>query len=71
MDLHASSPTFRQIFRSQQTTQVFVDAYKFFVTSVNPTNVKPKIIRMLEKLTHFALTLALDPDVAASQKKEV
>ncbi|KAL4258196.1 Beach-domain-containing protein [Pleurotus pulmonarius] len=28
MNLHASSSTFRQIFKSQQTTQLFVDAYK-------------------------------------------
>jgi hypothetical protein len=72
MDLHASSPTFRQVFRSQQTTQQFVDAYKSFVSKVTAaTAVNQWTSRILEKLTHFGLTLALDVHIAGSQKREV
>lgn len=73
IDLHASSPTFRQVFRSQQTTQVFVDSYKAFVTAISAskTGVNPRTIRILEKISHFSLTLTLDSDVSAPQKREV
>jgi len=72
IDLHASSPTFRQVFRSQQTTQLFVDAYKAFVTAVTSCNdVNPRAIKILEKISHFSLTLSLDNEVAGPQKREV
>lgn len=72
IDLHASSPTFRQVFRSQQTTQLFVDAYKAFVTAVSSSaDALPRTVRILEKISHFALTLTLDNDVSGPQKREV
>lgn len=72
ISLHVSSPTFRQVFRSQQTTQILVDAYKAFVTAVAATpEVHQRTIRILEKVSHFALTLALDSDVIGPQKREV
>jgi hypothetical protein len=72
IDLHASSPTFRQVFRSQQTTQLFVDAYKAFVTAVSSsTDINPRAIKLLEKISHFSSTLSLDNDVAGPQKREV
>ena len=72
MDLHGSSSSFRQVFKSQQTTQLFVDAYKSFVSAVisaNETSITAT--RILEKLTHFGLSLALDNCVSGSQKREV
>ncbi|KII85493.1 hypothetical protein PLICRDRAFT_44793 [Plicaturopsis crispa FD-325 SS-3] len=72
IELHSSSPTFRQVFRSQQTTQLFVDGYKEFVSSVSlAQEINQKTVRLLEKLTHFGLTLALDPTVAGPQKREI
>lgn len=72
IELHSSVPTFRQLFRSHQTTQIFVDSYQFIVTSVGSSlRVKPSVIRLLEKLTHLALSLALDPDVSGTHKREV
>ncbi|TFK36229.1 hypothetical protein BDQ12DRAFT_737089 [Crucibulum laeve] len=72
MNLHTSSPTFRQIFRSQQTTQLFIEAYKNFVTKISPA---PQLnlwtSRILEKLTHLGLALALDNAVGGSQKREI
>ena len=72
LTLHASSPTFRQIFESHQTTQLFIDTYKSHVdrlysaSSINDWNA-----RILEKLSHFGLALALDNAVGGAQKREV
>lgn len=72
MDLHASSASFRQIFKSQQTTQLFVGAYKTFVSKVTAASeVNQWTKRILEKLTHFGLALALDNHIAGAQKREV
>ncbi|KAK0199746.1 beach-domain-containing protein [Desarmillaria ectypa] len=72
IDLHASSATFRQVFRSQQTTQLFVEAYKSFVSKVSAVpSVNQRTSRILEKMTHFGLTLALDGAVAGVQKREI
>jgi hypothetical protein len=72
MDLHASSSTFRLVFRSQHTTQLFIDSYKSFVSSTSSSSeLNPRIIRILEKLNHFGLSLALDNAVASPQKREV
>jgi hypothetical protein len=72
MDLHASSSGFREVFKSQQTTQLFVNSYKSFVMRVmGATQVNQRTIRILEKLTHFGLGLALDNAVAGAQKREV
>lgn len=72
MGLHTSSPTFRQVFKSQQTAQQFVDAYKSFVTKVIvATQINQPTSRILEKLTHFGLALALDVHINGSQKREV
>ncbi|KAJ7130393.1 beach-domain-containing protein [Mycena epipterygia] len=72
MDLHASSNGFREVFKSQQTTQLFVNSYKSFVLRVmDASQVNQRTIRILEKLTHFGLGLALDNAVAGAQKREI
>ncbi|KAJ3720550.1 hypothetical protein C8R42DRAFT_671005 [Lentinula raphanica] len=136
LSLHSSSPTFRFVFQSQQTTAVFVGAYRAFVEKIQeaissnsstslratpdsasdsksrpksmslsysrsllsrsgsrssiasfaslnafntPTSTKPdsqatinpQAIRILEKLSHFGLGLALDNSVAGGQKREI
>jgi hypothetical protein len=70
--LHASSSTFRHLFESQQTTQLFIDAYKSMVAKLSgATRINEWNLRILEKLTHFGLALALDNSVGGSQKREV
>ncbi|KAJ7700350.1 beach-domain-containing protein [Mycena rosella] len=72
MDLHASSSGFREVFKSQQTTQLFVNSYKSFVMRImSASQVNQRTIRILEKLTHFGLGLALDNAVAGAQKREI
>ena len=73
MSLHTTSPAFRQVFASQQTTQLFVTTYKTFVSSLASASAVNNhlTIRLLEKLTHFGLALALDNAVAGTFKREV
>ena len=72
LTLHASSSTFRHLFESQQTTQLFIDAYKSTVSKLTQaSSINDWSLRILEKLTHFGLALALDNSVGGSQKREV
>lgn len=72
LNLHSTVPQFRSIFQSQVTTQLFVDGYKTFVKRLTVAPViNARALRILEKLTHFGLALALDNLVAGSQKREV
>lgn len=73
IDLHASSVTFRQIFRSAQLSQLYVDTYKSFVTALSSSSdeLSRKVVRLLEKLTHLSLALSLDEAVPGAQKREV
>lgn len=83
--LHASSPTFRLLFESQQITELFIDAYKAMIERLNEVLAKINHggesqqrncintwnIRILEKLNHLGLALALDNAVGGLQKREV
>ena len=72
ISVHSSSATFRQIFKSQTTTQYFLDAYRALTVALSmAAEIEPAAIRLLEKLTHFGLSVALDTAVAAQQKQEV
>ena len=72
LTLHATSSTFRQIFESQQTTQLFIDSYKSLVDTLSSaSSINDWNARILEKLTHFGLALALDNAVGGSQKRDV
>lgn len=72
LSLHASSGTFRLVFQSQQSTQLFIAAYKGFVDKIsNASQINARVIRILEKMSHFGLALALDNAVAGTQKREV
>ncbi|KAH8809671.1 beach-domain-containing protein [Flagelloscypha sp. PMI_526] len=72
MTLHASSATFRELFKSAQATQTFIDAYKMFVQKANDLEaIDVWMTSMLDKLNHFGLALALDNNVAGGQKREI
>ncbi|KAF8584664.1 beach-domain-containing protein [Ramaria rubella] len=72
IDLHSSSPSFRELFKSQQTTGLLVDACKPFVTKVAGDNgARTRLVRLLEKITHLVLMLALDIHVDAIHKQEL
>ena len=72
IDIQSSSQAFRQAFQSQTMTYAFVHAFRSFVTAVaGATLLSQDTVRILEKLSHFALTLSLDQNVNAGQKEEV
>ena len=72
INLQSTSPTFRDLFKSHQTTQLFVQAFKTYLNTLSVIpEIHPSLVRILEKLMHFGLTLALDPVVAGGQKREV
>jgi len=80
LTLHALSGTFRQTFESQQIIQLFIDAYNGMIERL--TRVLTDVgsdrhyvngwnVRILEKLNHFGLAVALDNAVGGPQKQEV
>ncbi|KXN83156.1 hypothetical protein AN958_01769 [Leucoagaricus sp. SymC.cos] len=72
LHLHSTTAQFRSIFQSQATAQLFVDGYKNYVKRLSTlTEISASALRILEKLTHFGLALALDNSVAGSQKREI
>ncbi|OSD07923.1 beach-domain-containing protein [Trametes coccinea BRFM310] len=72
IDIHSTSPTFREVFKSNAVTQSFIDAYKMFVTSIaHAAEIDQGTVRVLEKLSHLGLSIALDNVVAVNQKQEI
>ncbi|KAF9014685.1 beach-domain-containing protein [Hymenopellis radicata] len=72
LDLHASSATFKQTFRSQQTTRLFIESYRAFVTKLlQAPLVNQRTLRLLEKIAHLGISLAVDSAVAGAQKREI
>lgn len=72
LGLQLSCPTFRQVYKSQQTIEIFVQAFKSFVKALNSAVViEQRTVRMLEKMMHFGVTIAMDNVVAGNQKAEV
>lgn len=72
IETHSTSPTFREVFRSNAVTQSFIDAYKMYSTSVaHSYEIDQGTVRVLEKLSHLGLSIALDNAVAVAQKQEV
>lgn len=73
MHLHTCSISFRDVFKSQQATQIFISGYNNFVqkASALSTPLDAWTMRIADKLSHLGLALALDTNVAGSQKREV
>ncbi|KAG8936117.1 hypothetical protein FRC02_004435 [Tulasnella sp. 418] len=72
IDLHASSPTFRALFRSSRISTQFISLLQNFIFSISgSTELKHKSIRISEKLTHLGLMLMLDSAIEESQKEQL
>lgn len=72
IDLHSSSSSFREIFKSQQSTSRLAAACRSFVNMVTgDSEVRRRTMRILEKVTHLMLMLALSDHVDAAHKQEV
>ncbi|KZT70568.1 beach-domain-containing protein [Daedalea quercina L-15889] len=72
IEVHSSTPSFRQLFKSQATTDSLIDAYKSFVASASMApELSQSTVRILEKLSHVGLSIALDNAVGNSQRQEI
>lgn len=71
IELQSSSPSFRQLFRSRQTTSLLINAYADFVNDgAALQHSKRDYVRILEKMNHFLLSFTLDATLASSQKQQ-
>jgi hypothetical protein len=71
IDLQTHVSSFRELFKSQQTTNAFISAFRSFIKLLASAELRPILISLLDKLKHFGLTLALDEAVSGGQKREV
>jgi hypothetical protein len=69
---HTANAAFRALFKSQQLTASFANAYRSFITKLAEAPAPNELlVCCLEKLNNFALLLALDGMVEGSQKQSV
>lgn len=72
IDLHSSSLSFRELFKSHQTMGLLVAACRSFVTIIaNDLEARQRTMRIIEKVTHLVVMVALDNNVDVAHKKEV
>lgn len=72
IDLHSSTPSFRQLFKSKQTTSLFISACRSYVMQMaQAPQLWTKLGRLMEKVSHLTLMLAMDEAVDNNQKREV
>lgn len=72
INLQSDSPEFRLLFKSQQTTEILISAYSEFVSSgLKCYENRHKCVRVLEKMNHLVLALAMDKIVNNSQRQEM
>lgn len=72
MDFLSTSPSFRQLFKSQTTASILIRAYASFVDQgPNTPFEKQTYLRVLEKLNHLAMSLTLGQTVSGPQRQEV
>ena len=72
IQLHPISPSFRQIFKSSQVTQQFIDTHLAFASAVRSLpEISQRVTSLMDKMCHFAVALALDPSASQTQKEEV
>jgi len=72
IQLQSTSPSFKQIFKSTQVTQQFIDTHLAFVSAVKSLpEISQRVTSLMDKMCHFAIALALDPSVSEAQQAEV
>ena len=72
IQLHSTSPSFKQIFKSTQVTQQLVDTHLAFASAVRSLpEINQRVTSLMDKMCHFVIALALDPSVSETQQAEV
>jgi len=72
IQLHPTSPSFRQIFKSTHVTQQFIDTHLAFASAIRSLpEISQRVTSLMDKMCHFAIALALDPSASQTQQTEV
>lgn len=72
IQLHSTSPTFKQLFKSAQVTQQFIDTHSAFASAVKSlSEISQRVTGLVDKMCHLAIALALDPLVSEPLQAEV
>jgi hypothetical protein len=72
IDLHSSTSTFRQLFRSKQTTDILLRACQTFISKIFEfSQLRGKTDRLFEKVTTLVALLASDNHMDVEQVKQV
>jgi hypothetical protein len=72
IDLHSSASTFRQLFKSKQTTSILLNACQSFITKIYEfPQSRGKVERLIEKITTLVAAITQDAPVDEDQKEQV
>ena len=72
IQIHPTSLSFRQIFKSTQVTQQFIDTHLAFASAVRSLpEISQRVTSLMDKMCHFAIAVSLDPSVSQTQQAEV
>ncbi|KAG8984948.1 hypothetical protein FRB94_005904 [Tulasnella sp. JGI-2019a] len=72
IDLHSTSPSFRKLFQTKPLASQFIELCRLFINQVTESiELRSRTARIVEKLTHLALIIALHSGVDAQQKEEL
>jgi hypothetical protein len=72
IDLHSSASTFRQLFKSKQTTSILLNACQSFIAKIYEfPQSRGKVERLIEKITTLVAAVAQDAPVDEDQKEQV
>ena len=72
MEQQSASLAFRELFKSKLNVGILIDSYTNFVGYCSTIQANEQsYIRILEKMNHLLLSLALDTGIDAQQKQEV
>jgi len=72
IQLHSTSPSFKQVFKSTQITSQFIDTHLAFASAVRSLpEISQRVTSLMDKMCHFTIALALDPSVPETQQAEV
>ena len=72
IQLHSTSPSFKQVFKSTQVTQQFIDTQLAFASAIKSLpEISQRVTSLMDKMSHLAIALALDPSVPESLQVDV
>ncbi|KAG8883750.1 hypothetical protein FRB97_005924 [Tulasnella sp. 331] len=72
IDLHSNSPSFKKVFQAKPLAGQFINLYRLFIHQVTESSeLRSRLARTVENMTHLALIVALHSGVDPQQKEEL